>query len=128
MRGWQRAGALAALFADPALLKARGLEQPAQPYACAVAPEHGSKRSEQTLAPLAQRLGLSVRTGYTKGDEVALAEALGALNETALVCWNALDDAAAAARAGTARAPAGGMAGRALRPGVALYAQLGQCD
>jgi hypothetical protein len=87
VRGWQRAGALAALFADPALLKARGLMQPAQLYACAVAPEHASKRSEQTLAPLAQRLGLPVRTGCTKGQESALAAALDALNETALVCW-----------------------------------------
>jgi len=88
VRGWQRAGALAVLFGDPAMREQRGLEPPAQLYACAVGAGHASKRSEQTLAPLAQRLGLSVRTGFTKGDEAALAEALCMLEDTALVCWS----------------------------------------
>lgn len=87
VKGWQRAGALALLYAEPALLRRRGLAQPRQLYACAVSPDHPSKRCEQTVAPLAMRLGVAPHIGYTKGDEEALARAIVMAGVDALVCW-----------------------------------------
>ena len=87
VRGWRRAGALAAWFGNARAMRRAGLAVPAQLYACAVGPAHVSKRSEQTIAPLAERLGLQLHTGFTKGDEAALAQALEAERGHVLICW-----------------------------------------
>jgi hypothetical protein len=87
VRGWQRAGALAALFGSPALAREREVVVPAVLFACAVTPAHKSKRSVLTLGPLAMQRGLSLHAGYTKGDEAALAAFLGTTTEDALICW-----------------------------------------
>lgn len=106
VRGWQRAGALAAWFADKKAMRRAGLAVPATLYACAVGPEHDSKRSEQTIAPLAERLGLQVHTGFSKGDEEALAQALDAGRGPVLICWeHVMIPALAIALAGKRRIP-----------------------
>jgi len=87
VRGWQRAGALVALFGSEPRAREFGLTVPEKLYACAVAPQHLSKRSVLTLDPLAQRLGLALNTGFTKGDEAVLADFLSTTKESALICW-----------------------------------------
>jgi hypothetical protein len=93
-RGWQRAGAWAELFA-PSLGGAASLSTPTRIFASAYA-KHvtGSKgnqggksrRPEETVAPLADKLGLEVDLTCTKGQERDLVTAL-AKDGVALVCW-----------------------------------------
>jgi hypothetical protein len=91
-RGWQRAGAWAELFV-PSLGAAPGLPRPTRIFASAhVEGLDGngggkSRRPEETVAPLADKLGLEVDLTFTKGQERDLAAALAAEDGVALVCW-----------------------------------------
>lgn len=82
-RGWQRAGALTALFAHPASTMAH------QPLA---KPDHlfalrdGSRRSMQTVSPLSDKPGIPVQPGM-KGHEAELAEKAAALPGVVLIAW-----------------------------------------
>src|SRR5689334_23972799 len=67
IRGWQRAGALAAFFApangsfsDPALA------QPQFLYASKPIRTNGSLRSLETITPLAEKLAIRINTNYSK--------------------------------------------------------------
>ncbi|MGC2403387.1 MAG: histidine phosphatase family protein [Acidobacteriaceae bacterium] len=93
VRGWQRAGALACLFAP-----ARGalqndlLAKPAFIFASAAvdAPEGGnsrSRRSYETVMPLAELLGIGINLSFSKGDEKALAKAAQACDGPVLIAW-----------------------------------------
>jgi hypothetical protein len=93
VRGWQRAGALACLFAP-----ARGplqndlLVKPAFIFASAAvdAPEGGnsrSRRSYETVMPLAELLGLEINLSFSKGEERALARAAQACDGPVLIAW-----------------------------------------
>lgn len=82
VRGWQRAGALAALLAGATH---PDLPAPARLYAAASTAR--SCRCEDTLAPLARKLGLVTDTSFTRGQEQALADQLTAGGQPALVCW-----------------------------------------
>jgi hypothetical protein len=87
IRGWQRAGALAALLAPNPLLGPR-LPRLDQIYASAFRKGGGhSRRPEQTVLPLAQRLGLSVDLTWALHQERAFGAALAAEAGVALVCW-----------------------------------------
>jgi broad specificity phosphatase PhoE len=91
IRGWQRAGAWAALFG--AGLADEDYPPPARIYAADPAapgtPERKSnKRLCETVAPLADRLGLTVDLTYGKGNEAALATALLHLDGVVLLCWD----------------------------------------
>lgn len=87
VRGWQRAGALAALFGPPHEGGRLQFTRPAYLFATAATPDAPSRRSEQTLAPLAQLIALHVSTEFQRGQEAALARRLGALPRSALVAW-----------------------------------------
>jgi hypothetical protein len=91
-RGWQRAGAWAELF-QPSLAE-RKLPRPGVLFASA--PTHSiddeesgskSRRPLETLTPLAAKLGLRVNLEYSKGQEIALAEAISGIADVVLVCW-----------------------------------------
>jgi hypothetical protein len=100
VRGWQQAGALAAVFAGPPSTAAPLLG--ARPDVIfAAGPEKKkvriggkeveigshSRRPVQTVTPLAETLELAVVTTYTKGEEPALvADAVGRAG-TVLICW-----------------------------------------
>jgi hypothetical protein len=93
VRGWQRAGALACFFA-PAQgpLQNLLLAKPAFIFASAAAtdPEPGdtrSRRSEETVAPLAQLIGVDINLNFSKGQETALAHAALACNGPVLIAW-----------------------------------------
>jgi hypothetical protein len=84
VRGWQRAGALTALFganrperttlAPPATL-------------CAAVDAGRSRRPYDTLRPLAERLALPIRDMASSGDMRSAAAKIWALPRPVLVCW-----------------------------------------
>jgi hypothetical protein len=86
-RGWQRAGALAALFTAANLRQAQ-VPRPVRIYA--VRPKPGnttSRRSLQTVMPLAAKMGLDVRLDHAGGDEAALVKDAKASPGPVLICW-----------------------------------------
>ena len=94
-RGWQRAGAWAALLV-PALTAPAPEAQPILPrptaiFASALAkrPDGGgrSRRPLETVIPLAARLGLEIDQSLTKGMESALAAAISNIDGVVLVSW-----------------------------------------
>jgi hypothetical protein len=88
LKGWQRAGAWAALFG--AGLGGSLYPVPRKIYAAD--PERAvegraSRRMFQTILPLAARLRIEPGTHFAKGEELQLAEELRGFSGIALVCW-----------------------------------------
>jgi broad specificity phosphatase PhoE len=70
--GWERAHRLVDLF-DPAQgAPASGIDTPAVIYAAGVTDDGEGQRARETVAPLAERLGIPVNTDYGRGDEKKL--------------------------------------------------------
>lgn len=89
-RGWQRAGALALLFAPTDTPTRRGIASPGQ----LIAPDYGdpattaAHRTYQTIVPLSQLLGLPIETPYAEGQEAALGRSVAtASSGVTLICW-----------------------------------------
>ncbi|MBV9447843.1 MAG: hypothetical protein JO345_18310 [Streptosporangiaceae bacterium] len=90
-RGWQRSGALAALF-DPSRGPLRtGLQVPAT----LISPSYGDKakaaqhRTHQTIKAISDRLGIAITADFAKGQEPQLAAALTESGPGAvLICWD----------------------------------------
>jgi broad specificity phosphatase PhoE len=93
VRGWQRAGALACLFAP-----ARGplqdplLARPEFIFASAAAddPDPGSsksRRSQETVKPLAQLLNIDINLNFSKGQEGEVAAAAQQCRGPVLIAW-----------------------------------------
>ena len=92
VRGWQRAGALACLFAPARGALQHGLlAKPAFIFASASGDSgtgtSRSRRSEETVGPLAERIGIAVDLRFSKGQEKALAEAAQACDGPVLIAW-----------------------------------------
>lgn len=86
VRGWQRAGALASLFAPGNdLFVSPQLARPTVIYASN--PHDGSHRPLETVKPLAKKLGLAPVETYGKGDEVSLVRAVLRESGVVLVAW-----------------------------------------
>jgi broad specificity phosphatase PhoE len=86
--GWQRAGALVGFFLPPGGHFADPhLATPQAVYASGVARHSESLRPQQTVAPIAAKLRLSVNTNHAKGDEAALVEAATMIGGTVLIAW-----------------------------------------
>jgi hypothetical protein len=100
VRGWQHAGALAAVFAGPGagaadplvprpdvIFAAGAGKKTARIGGKAVRVGSHSRRPVQTVTPMAGALGLEPVTVHTKGEEEALvADALGRAG-VVLICW-----------------------------------------
>jgi hypothetical protein len=86
--GWTRAHRLADLF-DPApgAPLRPGLTRPQAVYAAGANDDGEGARTRETVAPLADRLGVTVDTGFGKGDEKALAEHVEAQQGSTLISW-----------------------------------------
>jgi broad specificity phosphatase PhoE len=89
LRGWQRAGAWAALFGT-----GRGgpdYPGPAVIYACDPGDDatdaQPSRRPWQTIVPLAERLGLLPQIQWARDEEPQLAADVASLSGTVLICW-----------------------------------------
>jgi hypothetical protein len=90
-RGWQRSGALAALF-DPSQGPLRaGLQVPRT----LISPSYGDggktaqHRTHQTISGISDRLGIAIASDFAKGHEPRLAAALKKSGPGAvLICWD----------------------------------------
>jgi broad specificity phosphatase PhoE len=89
IRGWQRAGAWAALFGagDRADYPRPGRVFAAAPARPGDAAKDPSQRPYETALPLAERLDVALDTSHRKGDEAALVQALLGLSGVVLVAW-----------------------------------------
>ena len=93
VRGWQRAGALAVLFAPSAgPLQHPALATPQHLYAGNPSPPGRSntrlsRRLLETLAPLSARLGLPIDQSFAVGDEQPVADAAMAQTGPVLISW-----------------------------------------
>jgi hypothetical protein len=93
VRGWQRAGALACLFAPAhGPLQNPLLARPAFIFASAATddPVPGnsrSHRSQETVRPLAELIGVEVDLRFSKGQEKPLAGAAIACDGPVLIAW-----------------------------------------
>jgi hypothetical protein len=91
VRGWQRAGALVSFFCEAP--REGPIERPDFVYASAAdtspsADDDGkSLRPQETIAPLALRLGLTVETPYVVGQEARLAADIATRSGVVLVAW-----------------------------------------
>jgi len=85
--GWIRAGALVELFAPSRGEPPAELRRPDTIYASAHAGGH-SKRSAQTVSPLAARLGLEVIKRYAAGDEAHLTREISTRPGATLIAWH----------------------------------------
>ncbi len=87
--GWQRAGALVALFAprpDP-VGRPPVVPTPTHLFASRIGADSSSRRPRETLEPLAARLGLTIDTSYLKEQAVELIDAVRAIDGVVLVSW-----------------------------------------
>lgn len=82
-RGWQRAGAWAALFGG----HAPSSDYPTPGVIFAAQPTEDSRRPLQTISPLADRLHLEPRHTIEEGDGKELAVQVAALTGVVLICW-----------------------------------------
>lgn len=85
-RGWQRASALVPLFAPANGALRPGLARPTAIYASGGTTKEGL-RTRQTVTPLATKLGLTLDTQFSKGEETALAEDVARRTGPTLICW-----------------------------------------
>jgi hypothetical protein len=86
-RGYARAARLADLFAPDGAPGRQGLRRPVRLYAANANDEGEGKRTRETIAPLAARLGLAVNTSFGKGQESELVESVLAGPGPTLICW-----------------------------------------
>jgi hypothetical protein len=86
--GWTRAGALAVLFAPSrGALQSTELAQPQTVYAASDDAGKSSRRPEETVSIVAQKLALQVDTTYSVGQEQQLATAAMSCNGVVLIGW-----------------------------------------
>lgn len=88
VRGWTRAGALAALFAHVPTASHVGLTTPRRILATMPSHSAHSHREVDTATPIAERLGLKVELPHGRADVAALAADLLASDDDALVVWH----------------------------------------
>jgi len=110
IRGWQRAGAWAALFGSgPA---EQDYPRPEAIYAAKPDMAGGpgvSQRPYDTVVPLSQKLQIPIIANFAKGEEPALAEHLVTLAGTVLICWEHKSLAKSLLPAVTGNVPAAAM-------------------
>jgi hypothetical protein len=88
VRGWQRAGALIGLFLPPdGAFVDRNLATPDAIFASGIGPHSKSQRPQNTVAPLAAKLGLQLNANHLKGEEAKLAADVLASNGVVLIAW-----------------------------------------
>jgi hypothetical protein len=84
VQGWQRAGALACLFAPArGALQSPELATPKFLFAS----DDSSHRPKETITPLAAKLNLKINLGFGKGQETALVAAAKAAAGVVLIAW-----------------------------------------
>ena len=94
VRGWQRAGALVPFFApsgggvaNPALARPAFLFATC-PDAEGADSSDRSRREEETLSALSEKLAVELHLGFGKGKETEIAQAAAACNGSVLIAWD----------------------------------------
>lgn len=88
VRGWQRAGALAHLFAPSTdRLLHPALDRPQALYASRPKRQNGSYRPAETITPLAEKLAIRINTNFMKFETAEMIEDALASGGVVLVCW-----------------------------------------
>lgn len=88
VRGWTRAGALAALFGQAPHANRAGIVRPARVFATRPNGHAKSRRELDTATPTAQRIGVEVDDRYDHSDSDELVNALLGSGDPALVVWH----------------------------------------
>lgn len=87
--GWQRAGALSALFAPAhGPLQDDALATPQSLFASDVGTLSPSKREQETLTPLSEKLGLDISAPYPKQHHAPMVKGVLACDGIVLICWD----------------------------------------
>jgi len=88
VRGWQRAGALANFFAPrKGALHQPHLAIPQFLYASEPTKRNGSRRSVETLTPLAEKLAIRINSHFRKSDVEEMLEEVFLCAGVVLICW-----------------------------------------
>ena len=88
IRGWQRAGALANLFAPASdHLQHRALATPRFLYASKPLRRKGSRRPLETITPLAEKLAIRINSDYQRSQLVSMVEDAVSRRGVVLICW-----------------------------------------
>ncbi|MBA2732373.1 MAG: hypothetical protein H0U54_05730 [Acidobacteria bacterium] len=88
VRGWQRAGALAGLFAPPNdCFQDPTLSRPQFLYASRFIRRNGSKRPIETITPLAEKTAIRINSNFAKDDVKNMLEEVFVCAGVVLICW-----------------------------------------
>jgi hypothetical protein len=88
VRGWQRAGALANLFAPAnGHLQHPSLATPQFLYASKPLLRKGSRRSLQTITPLGEKLAIKINSDFERSEFESMIEHAFSRNGVVLICW-----------------------------------------
>ena len=85
--GWERATPWSACSTRPRATRGRGWPARSAIYAAGVTDEGEGQRTRETVAPLADALGLPVDTEFGKGEEKKLMKDVLAQSGTTLISW-----------------------------------------
>jgi broad specificity phosphatase PhoE len=85
--GWDRARGLVGLFDPAGSVPRSGLARPTAIYAAGVTDDGEGQRTRETVAPLADALGITVNTDYGRGDEKKLVRDVTAQPGVTLISW-----------------------------------------
>jgi hypothetical protein len=87
-RGWQRAGALANLFAPTdGHMQNSSLVKPRFLYASKPLRRKGSQRPMETITPLAEKLALQINLHYERSDVEGVVDEVLSRRGPVLMCW-----------------------------------------
>ena len=88
VRGWQRAGALANLFApSDGHIQHAFLARPQFLFTSKPLKRKGSRRPIETITPLAEKLGVGINSDHERGDFDEMVEHVFTCKGVALICW-----------------------------------------
>ena len=88
VRGWQRAGALAHLFApSDGRFQDRSLARPQFLFASKPTKQNGSRRSVETITPLAEKLAIRINSNFMKFEIADMLEEALTCNGVVLISW-----------------------------------------
>jgi len=88
IRGWQRAGALTSLLAPAnGRFQHASLARPQFLYASKPLRRKGSRRPIETITPLAQKLGLDIRSEFARSEFDEMVDEVFSCRGVVLICW-----------------------------------------
>jgi hypothetical protein len=88
VRGWQRAGALANLFAPTnGHFQHASLARPQLIYASKPLKRKGSRRPIETMTPLAEKLAIKINKDFPRSKVESMLEEVFLCKGTVLICW-----------------------------------------